>query len=79
MTTNDDLVQQFLPGQELDPFDAVQLNKVLDVCLVSKTLSEAGRTLFSVSRASKKKANDADRLRKYLAKFGLSWKTIQLQ
>ena len=39
----------------------------------SKTLSEAGRRLFGVSRTLKKSPNDADRLRKYLSRFGLSW------
>ncbi len=33
----------------------------------------AGRTLFARSRAKKQSANDADRLRKYLARFGLTW------
>ena len=36
-------------------------------------LSEAGRHLFAVSRTKKKSRNDADRLRKYLARFGMSW------
>ncbi|WP_066799492.1 hypothetical protein [Sphingomonas soli] len=39
----------------------------------SRSLSEAGRALFAASRARRTSANDADRLRKYLAKFGLEW------
>lgn len=64
-----------LPKQigEIDLFDRQQLVTVLDVCHRSSSLSEAGRTLFSVSRQQKKQPNDADRLRKYLAKFGLDW------
>ncbi|MFP3702164.1 sigma 54-dependent transcriptional regulator, partial [Burkholderia sp. SIMBA_013] len=58
---------------ELDLFDRAQLERVLDVCRVSASLSEAGRTLFAVSRQNKKQPNDADRLRKYLARFGLDW------
>lgn len=58
---------------DLDPFDAVQLAHVIKVCASSKTMSAAGRTLFAVSRTKRKTVNDADRLRKYLAKFGLSW------
>ena len=57
----------------LDSFDQAQLATVLDVCRQSKSLSEAGRKLFSVSRLSKAQPNDADRLRKYLARFDLSW------
>ena len=58
---------------ELDLFDAAQLEKVVEVCRASASLSEAGRTLFAASRAKKKSPNDADRLRKYLARFGLSF------
>lgn len=61
---------------KLDLFDKQQLLTVLEVCQSSKNLSEAGRKLFSISRTEKKSPNDADRLRKYLAKFGLSWELI---
>ncbi|WP_322052592.1 RNA repair transcriptional activator RtcR [Paraburkholderia bannensis] len=61
----------------LDLFDRAQLERVLDVCRASASLSEAGRALFAVSRQSKKQPNDADRLRKYLARFGLDWDAVQ--
>ena len=57
----------------LDPFDRVQLAEVVRVCRRSRSLSEAGRALFSASRKRRASSNDADRLRKYLARFGLSW------
>jgi transcriptional regulatory protein RtcR len=60
----------------LDLFDAVQLKAVIGICRRSKNLSDAGRTLFAASRASKAKPNDADRLKKYLAKFGLTWDVV---
>jgi transcriptional regulatory protein RtcR len=63
-------------SQQLDRFDRVQLEDVLRVCLDAKTLSDAGRMLFSVSRTSKRSTNDADRLRKYLARFDLDWMQI---
>jgi transcriptional regulatory protein RtcR len=56
---------------EIDPFDRVQLAEVVRVCRASRTMLEAGRQLFAVSRARKESPNDADRLRKYLARFGL--------
>ena len=62
---------------ELDLFDRSQLASVISVCRSSDSLSEAGRKLFSVSRQLKKQLNDADRLRKYLARFGLSWESIK--
>ena len=57
----------------LDLFDRAQLACVIRVCRDSKTLSEAGRRLFAVTRGQRKVANDADRLRKYLARFNLAW------
>lgn len=57
----------------LDRFDRVQLEEVLRVCARASSLSEAGRLLFAASRAARAKVNDADRLRKYLARFGLSF------
>lgn len=60
----------------IDPFERHQLEYVLSVCKSSRSLSEAGRKLFSVSRAQKKNRNDADRLRKYLGRFSLRWEDI---
>ncbi len=57
----------------LDPVDVVQLEHVVGVCRQSKSLSDAGRKLDAVSRLEKVTINDADRLKKYLAKFGLDW------
>ncbi len=63
--------------RELNLFDREQLNTVLAVCRRTTSLSEAGRELFAVSRQKKSNPNDADRLRKYLARFGLTWEGIQ--
>jgi len=62
--------------ESLDRFDRVQLADVIKVCARAASLSEAGRELFAVSRTKKASANDADRLRKYLARFGLTWAGI---
>jgi transcriptional regulatory protein RtcR len=61
---------------EIDAFDRVQLAHVVEVCRASKSLSEAGRQLFSASRGRKASTNDADRLRKYLNRFGIEWAQI---
>jgi transcriptional regulatory protein RtcR len=58
---------------EMDAFDRVQVAHVLDVCRKCRSLSEAGRQLFSASRGRKASTNDADRLRKYLNRFGIEW------
>ena len=79
-TTDEDfrLVEQALgpEAQEVDPFDLVQLAEVIRTCRASDTLSDAGRRLFAVSRTKRKTQNDADRLRKYLARFNLSWERL---
>jgi transcriptional regulatory protein RtcR len=62
---------------EVDLFDRLQLVQVITVCRDLSSLSAAGRVLFDVSRTKKRSANDADRLRKYLAKFGLTWQALQ--
>ena len=62
--------------ERYDRFDLAQLREVVAVCRESRTAAEAGKKLFSVSRAAKKSANDTDRLAKYLARFGLSFKSL---
>ncbi len=60
----------------LDLFDRLQLESVLGVCRQARSLSEAGRKLFDQSRTQRSVVNDADRLRKYLQKYGLSWEQV---
>jgi transcriptional regulatory protein RtcR len=60
----------------LDEFDRAQLAAVLRACREGANLSAAGRRLFAVSRTEKASQNDADRLRKYLARFGLDWTAV---
>ena len=77
---HDEELGQFLtPKQleELDLFDRAQLAFVVDACRRSRSLSEAGRSLFSASRTRKSISNDADRLRKYLGRFDLEFSQIQ--
>jgi transcriptional regulatory protein RtcR len=63
--------------EEIDRFDRAQLAFVVDVCQRSRSLSEAGRSLFDASRARKSVSNDADRLRKDLHRFGLDFSSIE--
>jgi transcriptional regulatory protein RtcR len=63
-------------AEQLDRFEKVQLADVLKVCKESKSMSEAGRKIFAVSRKNKRKTNDSDRLRKYLAKYNIKWNDI---
>jgi transcriptional regulatory protein RtcR len=62
--------------ERLDPFDVIQLEGVVKVCRGARSLSEAGRILYRSSRTKKNKSNDADRLKKYLSRFGIDWRRI---
>ena len=62
--------------ENLDLFDRLQLQNVIDECRKHQNMAQAGRALFHVSRNSRVKTNDSDRLRKYLQKFGLEWGDI---
>ncbi|AZS51758.1 AAA family ATPase [Entomomonas moraniae] len=66
-----------LISEPIDEFDRYQLEQVIKICQQSTSLSEAGRKLFAVSRLNKQCNNDADRLKKYLAKFDLNWERIK--
>jgi len=77
-----ELAQELVPllGEaalaELDYFEQLQLASVLRVCRGAASLSQAGRQLFNISRQRRSVSNDADRLRKYLARFGLRWEQL---
>jgi transcriptional regulatory protein RtcR len=71
---DDEVLRSVLaPGvfESLDRFDRVQLADVVRVCRRSRSLAEAGRTLFAASRARRATTNDTDRLKKYLARFAI--------
>jgi transcriptional regulatory protein RtcR len=79
--TGPDRILEALLGETrlsaLDVFDRMQLAATIAVCRRHTSLSAAGRALFAASRAAKTgAANDADRLRKYLARFDLDWAAI---
>lgn len=77
-TRDDEVLRQLLgdAADALDRFDRVQLLDVVRVCRAARSLSAAGRALFQASRARKASSNDADRLRKYLARFDLRFDGI---
>lgn len=64
---------------QLDPFDEAQLEYVLGVIAQTRSMAEAGRMLFAVSRQQKANPNDSDRLRKYLARWQLTYAQVSTQ
>ena len=79
LADRDRLLERFLGADYAsrhDTFALVQLKEVLHICASSKNLSDAGRKLFAVSRLAKKSRNDADRLARYLANYGIQFADI---
>lgn len=79
-TSDDQTLRPYLTTaqiNQLDLFDRGQLESVLEVCERSASLAEAGRTLYARSRLQRTSVNDSDRVRKYLARFDLTWKQIR--
>ena len=61
---------------EIDLFDQAQLAEVIEICRESKTMADAGRKLFNVSRTRRTTNNDSNRLKVYLQKFGLEFRGL---
>lgn len=81
LTVQQDVLEELLsPEQinELDLFDRLQLNEVIKVCRNSRSLAEAGRSLFNASRTKKASSNDSHRVKQYLQKFGLSFSQLMV-
>ncbi len=63
-------------AKQLDLFEQIQLSQVIKICRNSKTLADAGRKLFNISRKSRSTQNDSHRLRTYLKKYKLEFKEL---
>ncbi|MDB4998656.1 MAG: Sigma 54 interacting domain protein, partial [Myxococcaceae bacterium] len=76
---SDGLLERVLGARasELDLFDRAQLAVVLEVCASEVSLSAAGRRLFAHSLEKRASKNDADRLKKYLARFDLDFQSAR--
>jgi transcriptional regulatory protein RtcR len=75
-TTGDVVLERLIGPERLSGMDRVErvlLKEVVEVCRKSRSVSEAGRILYAATRARRTTVNDADRLRKYLARYGLKW------
>lgn len=74
--TGDALLERLIGPKRLSGMDRVErvlMREVVEVCRKSRSISEAGRVLYAATRARKTTVNDADRLRKYFARYGLKW------
>jgi transcriptional regulatory protein RtcR len=78
----EEMLSAFLSDDQIaaiDLFDRLQLQAVIAVCQRSTTAADAGRKLFAATRQKRSSVNDSDRLRKYLARFGLDWGRVSHQ
>ena len=72
-----DNFKHIIDKDKIDLFEQIQIEGVLRVCGECRSLSDAGRKLFAISRLSKASSNDSDRLKKFLSKYGLTWEMTQ--
>lgn len=75
----DSILREFVTAEALetiDHFDRVQLAEVIRVYRTAKSLADAGRSLFNVSRTQRTSANDSHRLRIYLQKYELTFQQL---
>ena len=73
------LLQSYLPREEIermDLFDQMQLQSVIQICGESRSMAEAGRRLFAISRTNKSSTNDSHRIGQFLGKFKLKFDQI---
>ena len=62
--------------EKMDLFERIQLTEVIRICQQSKSMADAGRKLFNISREAKANTNDSHRLRVYLRKYGLEFREL---
>lgn len=77
--SSDPRIEALLAGHQLDRFERVQLEDVLQVIASTSSMADAGRVLFAASRAQKANPNDSDRVRKFLARFGFEHAQVKKQ
>lgn len=63
--------------RSLDYYDQIKLAGLIGVCADSKSMADAGRKLFQVSREAKKSVNDSHRIKQLLDVYGLRFEDIR--
>lgn len=77
--TNLDILNKYLSTEDLnniDNYEKVSLVHLIKTCLTSKSMAEAGRKLFNVSRTQKSSSNDSHRVKQLLAKYNLEFNSL---
>lgn len=63
-------------AQALDYFDHIIIKGVVEVCANSRSMADAGRTLFNHSRTQKTSVNDSHRVKQLLDKYHIRFQDI---
>ncbi|MCV6614981.1 MAG: sigma 54-interacting transcriptional regulator, partial [Cellvibrionaceae bacterium] len=63
--------------EKLDYYEQLKLSGLIQACRQSKSMAEAGRTLFNISRLAKKSTNDSHRVKQLLDKYQLKFEDLQ--
>jgi len=63
-------------SESIDYYEQLKLANLIQVCQESRSMAEAGRKLFNISRENKKSSNDSHRVKQLLEKYGISFEDI---
>ncbi len=63
-------------SESMDYYEQVKLASIIDICQNSRSMAEAGRKLFNISRDTKKSNNDSHRVKQLLEKYRIRFEDI---
>lgn len=63
-------------SKSIDYYDQLKLANLIQVCQNSRSMADAGRKLFNVSRKTKRSNNDSHRIKQLLEKHGIKFEDI---
>ena len=62
----------------IDYYEQLKLAHLIEICRESRSMAEAGRRLFNVSRMQKKSSNDSHRVKQLLEKYGIGFDDLTM-
>ncbi len=63
-------------SKSIDYYEQLKLANLIQVCQNSRSMADAGRKLFNISRKTKKSNNDSHRVKQLLEKYKISFEDI---
>jgi len=62
--------------KSIDLYEQISLAPLLRICRDSKSMADAGRRLFNISRSKKSSSNDSHRVKQILDKYGITFRDL---